>query len=454
MEPILNSQLPEFSVQAFQNGAFKTVTNNELKGKWAILFFYPADFTFVCPTELVDMAEKYDQFKAMGVEIYSVSTDSHFVHKAWHDASESIRKIQYPMLADPTGALCRALGVYIEEEAFGRLMDPVVKAIGELEEEHKPLPSPFEIETAISFLYYKEKNCDFVLLECGMGGKTDATNVIRNTKLAVITSISMDHMGFLGDTLAEIAACKAGIIKPDTTVVSMRQQPEAMEVIRQVCQRQKADLRIADAANATDIVYGCEEQYFSYGGYDSLEIHLAGSYQIANAVLAVEAVKALIDLGYAISEEALRSGLQKASWKGRFTVLQREPYFIIDGAHNRDGAKVLADSVRQYFPKKRLHYIMGVFKDKEYETIIDQMSAFDADVITVETPGNPRALPAEELAEAWKKKKADVTFEKKIENAVRKSLEKAKKDDVILAFGSLSFLGEIVKALDTIRSEV
>ena len=96
----------------------QVVTNNDLKGKWAILFFYPADFTFVCPTELVDMAEKYDQFKAMGVEIYSVSTDSHFVHKAWHDTSESIRKIQYPMLADPTGALSRALGVYIEEEGM------------------------------------------------------------------------------------------------------------------------------------------------------------------------------------------------------------------------------------------------------------------------------------------------------------------------------------------------
>ena len=118
MEPILNSQLPEFSVQAFQNGAFKTVTNNDLKGKWAILFFYPADFTFVCPTELVDMADKYAQFQEMGVEIYSVSTDSHFVHKAWHDASESIRKIKYPMLADPTGALSRALGVYIEEEGM------------------------------------------------------------------------------------------------------------------------------------------------------------------------------------------------------------------------------------------------------------------------------------------------------------------------------------------------
>lgn len=118
MESILNSQLPEFSVQAFHNGSFKTVTSADLKGKWSVLFFYPADFTFVCPTELEDLANRYEQFKALGVEIYSVSTDTHFVHKAWHDASETIRKIQYPMLADPTGALSRALGVYIESEGM------------------------------------------------------------------------------------------------------------------------------------------------------------------------------------------------------------------------------------------------------------------------------------------------------------------------------------------------
>ena len=118
MEPIINSQLPEFKVQAFHNGEFKTVSNEDVKGKWAIFFFYPADFTFVCPTELVDVAEKYEQFKAMGVEVYSVSTDSHFVHKAWHDASESIRKIKYPMLADPTGVLSRAFGVMIEEDGM------------------------------------------------------------------------------------------------------------------------------------------------------------------------------------------------------------------------------------------------------------------------------------------------------------------------------------------------
>jgi peroxiredoxin (alkyl hydroperoxide reductase subunit C) len=116
MQPIINSRLPEFKVQAYQNGSFKTVTNQDVSGKWAVFFFYPADFTFVCPTELGDMADKYAEFQKLGVEIYSVSTDTHYVHKAWHDVSETICKIKYPMLADPTGMLCRAFGVYIEED--------------------------------------------------------------------------------------------------------------------------------------------------------------------------------------------------------------------------------------------------------------------------------------------------------------------------------------------------
>lgn len=118
MTPIINSFIPEFSVNAYHNGEFKTVTNNDIKGKWGIFFFYPADFTFVCPTELEDMADNYAKFQEMGVEVYSVSTDTQFVHKAWHDHSPSIQKIKYPMLADPTGALSRALGVYIEEEGL------------------------------------------------------------------------------------------------------------------------------------------------------------------------------------------------------------------------------------------------------------------------------------------------------------------------------------------------
>ena len=132
MEPIINSQVPEFKVQAFHNGEFKTVTNKDIEGKWAIFFFYPADFTFVCPTELVDIAEKYNQFKEMGVEVYSVSTDSHFVHKAWHDTSDSIKKIQYPMLADPTGKLARDFEVMIEEEGLALRGSFIVNPQGEI----------------------------------------------------------------------------------------------------------------------------------------------------------------------------------------------------------------------------------------------------------------------------------------------------------------------------------
>ena len=118
VSPIINAKVPEFRVQAYHNGEFKEVTNKDIEGKWAIFFFYPADFTFVCPTELEDLQDKYAKLKEMGVEVYSVSTDSHFVHKAWHDTSERIKKIEYPMLADPTGLLARAFGVMIEEDGM------------------------------------------------------------------------------------------------------------------------------------------------------------------------------------------------------------------------------------------------------------------------------------------------------------------------------------------------
>ncbi|MFC2394925.1 MAG: alkyl hydroperoxide reductase subunit C [Alloprevotella tannerae] len=128
MESIINAQMPEFKVQAYHNNKFVTVSSDDLKGKWAVFFFYPADFTFICPTELEDLASKYEELKKMGVEVFSVSTDSHFVHKAWHDASERIRKINYPMLADTKGDLSRGFGVYIEEEGMAYrgtfLVDP------------------------------------------------------------------------------------------------------------------------------------------------------------------------------------------------------------------------------------------------------------------------------------------------------------------------------------------
>jgi peroxiredoxin (alkyl hydroperoxide reductase subunit C) len=128
MKTLINSNLPEFTVQAFHNNEFKTVSNEDLKGKWSVMFFYPADFTFVCPTELNDLAEKYGELQELGAEVYSVSTDTHFVHKAWYDASDTVKKIKFPMLADPTGELSKSFGVYIEEEGLAYrgsfLIDP------------------------------------------------------------------------------------------------------------------------------------------------------------------------------------------------------------------------------------------------------------------------------------------------------------------------------------------
>lgn len=132
MKTLINTKIPEFRLQAFQNGEFKTVSHDDLAGKWSIFFFYPADFTFVCPTELGDMADKYEEFKKLGVEIYSVSTDTHFTHLAWHGSSETIKKITYPMLADPTGHLTRAFGVHIEEEGLAYRGTFLVNPDGEI----------------------------------------------------------------------------------------------------------------------------------------------------------------------------------------------------------------------------------------------------------------------------------------------------------------------------------
>ncbi|MDY3920018.1 MAG: folylpolyglutamate synthase/dihydrofolate synthase family protein [Candidatus Limivivens sp.] len=345
-------------------------------------------------------------------------------------------------------------GERITREALARLTSRVKDAAEEMKRAGFSRPTVFEMETAISFLYFQETACDLVVLEVGMGGREDATNVVKTTILEVLVSISMDHMGFLGNSLAEIAWNKAGIIKKGTSVVSAVQEPEAMRVIEEECRKQEASLTVADSGQAADVIYGWEEQSFSYGGYEKLKIHLAGSYQIPNAVLAVEALKALQKLGYPVSEAQLRKGLAQTSWRGRFTVLQKDPVFIIDGAHNRDGARNLRRSLELYFQDRRIFYIMGVFKDKEYEEIIKITAPLAAHVTAVQTPGNDRALPARELAAVWKKYHGQVSCQEDLAEAVRENRKLAdRKDDVIIAFGSLSFLGALTEALEEVRRQ-
>lgn len=334
---------------------------------------------------------------------------------------------------------------YISREDLIRLTEKVKAAGDQLLAEGKQHPTMFEMETAIAFLYFAEQKCDLVVLEVGMGGRLDATNVIKNTKVAVLASISMDHMGFLGNTLGEIAGHKAGIITPGCTVVSACQQPEAAEVVREKAAREGCELICVEPEKIRIEKRGLEGQIFSYKGHPQVEIGLAGEYQFLNGALALEVLDELKRKGYDISEEALKAGMKKTVWLGRFSVIARDPLFIVDGAHNRDAARVFRDSVEQDLPGKRLIFIMGVLADKEYEEVVRKTVSPAAEVITVMTPDNPRALPAEDLAATVKKYNSHVQAAESLQAAVDLAYEKADKEDAIVAFGSLSYLGEMTR---------
>lgn len=324
-------------------------------------------------------------------------------------------------------------------------MERMKNVCEELVVEGHPHPTPFEVETALGFLYFAEKACDYVVLEVGMGGETDATNVIPNPVACVWTSISMDHMGFLGKNLTSIAGVKAGIAKKGALLISCKQESEAEEVLKAQAEKVGGSLVVADAGEATGIKYGLTTQQFSYKGLSKLKIHLAGTHQIANAVLAVEVMLQLRNTGVDISDKAIYKGLEETTWQGRLEVLGRKPLFVIDGAHNEDAARQLASSIETYFKGKRMIFIMGVLKDKEYDKILSMTAKYAEHILTITPPDNPRALDAYELALAAREYHSQVTNLSSLEEAVEVSHLLADKDTVILCFGSLSYLGAIKK---------
>jgi len=338
-------------------------------------------------------------------------------------------------------------GRMISKKDLGEGIGLIRQICEEMTAEGKAQPSPFEVETALAFWYFRKKSCQIGVLETGMGGLLDATNVIEGTIVEGIASIGMDHMKYLGNTIEEIAAQKAGIIKPGSAVVCMAQEPSVLEVIRRQAEEKGAEFRISDYQKARGVKYGLERQVFSYGNLSKLEISLAGQFQIANAALAVDICRALADRGIAISEKAIRQGLWETKWPGRLTVLQKNPLFLADGAHNEDAAQKLAKSIEFYFTNRRIIYIMGVLRDKEYDKIIAVTHRYADQIITVTPPDNPRALPALELAKEVKKVHSNVTAASSLEEAVEMAKLLAGKKDVILAFGSLSYLGRLMDLL-------
>lgn len=312
----------------------------------------------------------------------------------------------------------------------------------------KPHPTSFEAETALAFGYFREQGCDIVVMECGMGGRLDATNIIQNTLVSVLASISMDHMQYLGKTIEAIAAEKVGIIKTGCKVVTAMQEESVQKVIEEKAGKKGCPVVVADLSEVKKIRYGLEKQRFDYRTWKNLEITLAGNHQIGNALLAIKVLEELNNLGYNISEKALRKGLKETSWPGRFTVVGKKPYFIVDGAHNADAAKKLAQTIEFYFTNKRIIFIMGILRDKEYETIIELTHTYADQIITVATPGNARAMSAYELAAEVAKVHSNVTAADSIEEAVEISYLLAGKEDVIIAFGSLSFMGRMLGILE------
>ena len=338
-------------------------------------------------------------------------------------------------------------GEYIEKEPLARLVTRIREASEAMDRDGLRTPTAFEIETALGLLYFAEKKCDIVVLETGMGGRDDATNAIAEVMMEIFASISLDHLGVLGNDLTEIAECKADIIRKNSLVISAFQKEEAAEVLKRTAAERNAKLITVDPGQISDVKYGYEEQSFSYGAEKNIRIHLAGAYQIENAALAWEAVQGLRSLGFRISDEAFRRGMEKTVWRGRFTCIHRDPLVIMDGAHNEDAAKKLAASIETYFPGRKISYIMGVFKDKEYEKVIRITAPYAAKVTAVETPGNPRALPKEELKKVWETFGVPVTTADTIAEAVKENITSAEKEEIILVFGSLSFLGEAEKAV-------
>lgn len=343
-------------------------------------------------------------------------------------------------------------GEAVSREDFAICLSRTAQAISRMTEEGLPHPTPFEIETAVAFLFFEMKKCELVLLEVGMGGSLDATNIIKTPVLSVLASISIDHIGFLGNTLGEIAKTKAGIIKKGCPMITIHQKAEAENAIKDVCGICGVPFREADGNQALVIEESPEGQSFRYEG-EEYRISLGGVYQKENAVLAIETLKMLSEIGFPTIEEQRKEGLFRTRWNGRFTVLSREPLFIVDGAHNPAAAEKMASSIRHYFDGKKIYFIIGMFRDKDYREVLSKTCPYAEKIFTIEAPDNPRALPAEELALAAREFHRDVQAMKSVEEAVETAYSLAGEEDVILAFGSLSFIRVLSETVEKRKDE-
>ena len=308
-------------------------------------------------------------------------------------------------------------------------------------------PTEFELVCCIAFEYFLRQNCDIVVLEVGMGGAWDATNVIETPEVAVITNIGLDHTDVLGSTLEEIAATKAGIFKDNGHAVIYRGIPSVEKVFEDICAERNVQLKKADFDSLNLISHGLEGQTFDCGNRKALQLPLLGVHQLKNAAVVLSIIDTLLEKGWKITEDHIREGLRVARWPGRFDIVGRDPLFIIDGGHNPQCIDALVVNIRDYLKDKKVIALTGVLADKDYADMYKPVMTYVQEFVCV-TPPNPRKLEAAELANHLMSVGAKATACDSIEEGVRKARQLAGDSGVVLCFGSLYTIGSIKEALD------
>lgn len=320
-------------------------------------------------------------------------------------------------------------------------------AVDKMIEEGFSHPTEFEVVTAIALEYYKRKQVDFVILEVGLGGRYDSTNVIEKSLISVLVPIAMDHIDVLGDTLEKIAYEKAGIIKENGLVVTYPQEEEARKVVEEVAKEKNAQLVTVPTENLNikEMNELGSKFDFKYKDFDfkDLQIRLIGKHQAYNASTALTALLTLKEKGEInLTEEDIRVGLEATRWMGRLELLNTNPRFIIDGAHNMQGIEALKKTIGEVFEYDRLILGLGILADKDVENMIAEMAPV-GDEIIVTTPNIFRAMEAEELGERISKYNKNYTVEPNIEKAIDLALSKAGPKDIVLFSGSLYLIGDV-----------
>lgn len=343
----------------------------------------------------------------------------------------------------------RINGVNISDDEFAE----VISFVSSFAEQMRDKPTEFEVMTATAFEYFKRKHCDAAVIECGMGGKYDATNVITNPLLSIITNVAADHLSWLGNSVEEIACHKAGIIKARRPVIFGGTDFKAEKVIAE----KAADMHspfievhynlLENVRNTSDGIV------LSYGRFKNVKLSLFGAYQPRNAALVLASVELLREMLLEISDDAVYNGMKNALWQGRFETISLEPTVIYDGAHNPDGIKYAVESIRQRFGDKRVNVLIGVMADKDYETMVKLLCPVVCRVYTV-MPRNPRALDSFELADVFVRNERNATaYEKLSEGLCTAYKDSVDNNRPLIALGSLYMYREVKDCLCKLKGK-